>query len=98
MNDEHKVLVIPAVADRDAGGSWVAEVADPASPFAGLFAWGDSFTTARAGLAEVAWAALSGGAEGFEHAGVDPAAVAAVRIVATTRKTFPVARLAGGAA
>lgn len=60
MNDEHKVLVIPAVADRDAGGSWVAEVAHPASPFAGLFAWGDSFATARAGLAELAWAALSG--------------------------------------
>ena len=42
-------------------GGWRAEVADPASPLAGLYAFGDSLTAARDALAVVAWTAVVAG-------------------------------------
>lgn len=95
MADE-KILVINAVVDVDGPDKtmWVAQVVADGSPFAGLFAWGDNFAGARAGLAQVVWAAVAGGAEGLASAGVAAADIAAVRVLATTRKTFSATELA----
>ena len=72
---------------------WVAKAALPeGAPLAGLFAFGDGFAGARKALAEVVWNAVAGGA-----AGIDPAEVKAVRVFATTRKTFPVSELGSAA-
>ena len=90
--DESKVLHVPAYVDiAEADKSqWVARVLLPAgSPLAGLFAFGADFRAAREALAGVVWKAVVGGAEGLSAEGVE-----AVRILATTRKTFPVAALA----
>jgi hypothetical protein len=57
-------LVLRANVSHDAPGSaggWRAEVADPASPLAGLYAFGDSLTAARDALAVVAWTAVVAG-------------------------------------
>jgi hypothetical protein len=57
-------LVLRANASHDepgAAGGWRAEVADPASPLAGLYAFGDSLTAARDALAVVAWTAILAG-------------------------------------
>lgn len=94
MDQEGTVIVFAyidiASADK---AEWVAKAAFPeGAPLAGLFAFGDSFVTARKALAEVVWNAVSGGA-----AGIDPKDVKAVRVFATTRKTFPVSTLAGAA-
>ena len=91
-----RVLSVPAVAYVEGGedAPWMVQVVDPASPFAGLFAWGPSFAAARQTLAAVVWEAVAGGDEGFECAGIDANAVEGIRILATTGKTFPVATLA----
>ena len=52
-------------------------------------AFGADFRGARRALAAVVWNAVSGGA-----AGIAADSVEAVRVLATTRKTFPVAELA----
>lgn len=55
-------LVLRAVVVHDdpgIPGAWRAEVADEASPLAGLYAFGDSVTAARDALAVTAWAARS---------------------------------------
>ena len=88
------VITIPAhldIADQSRR-QWVAKVALPAgSPFAGLFAFGRDFAGARKALAAVVWDAITGGVEGVPSEGL-----AAVRIVALTRKTFSVKELSGG--
>ena len=84
-------VIVPATADVVTADKtqWVAKAAVPqGQPLAGLFGFGDTFPAARKALAEVVWAAVKGGA-----AGIDPAEVKAVRIFATTRKSFPVAEL-----
>lgn len=93
---EPSVITVPAhldVAD-ESHRQWVARVALPAgSPFAGLFAFGRDFATARKALAGVVWDAIAGGVEGVPSGGL-----AAVRIVALTRKTFKIEELSGGSA
>lgn len=83
---ETKVLVVPAfvdVADPDKA-QWVARSsAPPESPFAGLFAFGADFASARKALATTVWEAICGGSTGLTAA-----EVGAVRILAFTRKTF----------
>lgn len=89
--DEKKVLNVPAYVDiAEADKSqWVARVLPSGSPLDGLFAFGADFRAARQALAAVVWNAVVGGAAGISAEGVE-----AVRILATTRKTFPVAELA----
>lgn len=89
--DHDGVVIVPAFADIAAvdKSQWVATVALPeGAPLAGLFAFGENFPAARKALAEVVWNAVSGGA-----AGISPEAVKAVRVFATTRKTFAVGEL-----
>ena len=93
---EPSVITIPAHLDiaDERGRQWVARVALPAgAPFAGLFAFGRDFASARKALAAVVCAAITGGVEGVPSEGT-----AAVRIVAITRKTFKVDELSGGSA
>ena len=91
---EPSVITVPAHLDiADEGRrQWVARVALPAGvPFAGLFAFGRDFAAARKALAGVICDAIVGGVEGAPSEGL-----AAVRIVALTRKTFPLEELSGG--
>lgn len=86
------VVVIPAYIDvTDATKTeWVAKVAGmPGQAFAGLFAFGPGFAEAREALAATVYESLKSGSEG-----VSAQEVTAVRILATTRKTFSVATLA----
>ena len=88
------VLAIPAYVDvtDPTKTEWVAKVAGmPGQAFAGLFASGPSFAEAREALAATVYEALKSGSEG-----VSAQDVTAVRILATTRKTFSVATLASG--
>ena len=91
--EQTKVLVVPAyvdVADPDKS-QWVARsTAPPASPFAGLFAFGADFASARKALASTVWEAVCGGSTGLVAA-----EVAAVRVLALTRKTFTCQELGG---
>ena len=89
--DEKKVLNVPAYVDiAEADKSqWVARVLPSGSPLDGLFAFGADFRAARRELAAVVWNAVAGGAAGISAEGVE-----AVRVLATTRKTFSVAELA----
>ncbi|MFP5319489.1 MAG: hypothetical protein ACLGI2_14505 [Acidimicrobiia bacterium] len=94
MDHEGTVIVFAYVDIASADKKeWVAKTALPeGAPLAGLFAFGNGFATARKALAEVVWKAVAGGA-----AGIDPKGVTAVRVFATTRKTFPVSELASAA-
>ncbi len=100
------VLVVSAIAERpDADGLWYVEVADPASPFVDLYAWGSTLAAAREGLARTIWASLVSDADGFAPAGLisgrpdQPVRswaprVSAVRLHVTTRVTFSADKLA----
>jgi hypothetical protein len=71
---------------------WAANVVGaPGGPFVGLFAFGASFAAAREALARTVYESLKSGSEGMSAQGIG-----AVRILATTRKTFAVEALAGG--
>ncbi|MDQ2729567.1 MAG: hypothetical protein M3Y91_17280 [Actinomycetota bacterium] len=81
---KHKnVLVVHAVGERT-GGTWYCEAVDPHPAVKGLFAWGETFTEARKGLAAMVVAA------------VPPGSFDAVRIQASTHKTFALADLETG--
>jgi hypothetical protein len=75
-----------AVVHDDPGcpGAWRAEVADAASPLAGLYAFGDSLTAARDALAVTAWAAVVAGA--LEPFGPD--VFAGIHVVVSTCATY----------
>ncbi|HET7486486.1 MAG TPA: hypothetical protein VFJ85_01060 [Acidimicrobiales bacterium] len=96
MAQDKKTLVVNAVVDVDGPDKtmWIAQVVGDASPFSGLFAWGQNFADARASLAQVVWAAVSGGAfPGLAHSGLSADDLAAVQVLATTRKTFTAEQL-----
>lgn len=90
-----RVLQVPAIidiADNDKT-QWQA-IAVPGTLFEGLFAFGVDFAEARKAFASVVVASITGGAITVED--LNPADLAAVRVLATTRKTFPVSDLAEG--
>ncbi len=89
MSDQG-VLMVPAfvdIADAD-HKQWRADGV-PGTPVDGMFAFGDDFASARKAFASMVFAAVQGGV--FD--GIDAADVAAVRVLATTRKTFVAADL-----
>ncbi|MBW3615612.1 MAG: hypothetical protein KY439_09945 [Actinobacteria bacterium] len=89
------VLAIPAyidVTDPTTKTEWVAKVAGmPGEAFVGLFAFGPTFADARKALAHTVYESLKSGSEG-----VAAQEISAVRILATTRKTFSTETLAAG--
>jgi hypothetical protein len=83
-----------AVVHDDPGntGAWRAEVADAASPLAGLYAFGDSLTAARDALAITAWAAVIAGE--LAAFGVAADGLAGLHVVVSTCATYDSAWLA----
>jgi hypothetical protein len=66
--------------------SWFAHISDPASPLAGLYAFGSSPAEARRGVAAAAWSAVAAGE--LLHLDLVPEALAGVRVVATTTDVY----------
>ncbi len=85
----HATIDVTDIADGDPT-VWLARAVD-GSPFAGLYAVGDSFADARRSLAELVWLAVRHGAVDVD---VTAEELAAVRVLATTHKTFAVAGFA----
>ena len=83
-------------ATSESDTTWRAEVADPASPLAGLYAFGDSLTTARDALAVVAWAAVE--ADELAPFGVVARDLAGVHVVVSTCATYDAEWLAAAVA
>ena len=72
--------------------SWCAHVSDPASPLAGLYAFGSSFSATRDAIAELAWEAVTAGELlDFDIAASD---VAGIYVVATTTEVYEAEALA----
>ena len=80
------VITIPAVADRDAV-TWCAATVTAAGPLGGQAALGDTLAKARDVLAETLMIALEIGVDGL------PADWSGIRLLTTTRKTYPVTAL-----
>ena len=80
------LVLSAAVVHDDPGypGAWRAEVADAASPLAGLYAFGDSLTASRDALAVTAWAAVVAG----ELAPFCPDVLAGIHVVVSTCATY----------
>ena len=72
--------------DPGSPGAWRAEVADPASPLAGLYAFGDSLPAARDALAVTAWAAVVGGE--LAPFGISAEVLAGIHVVVSTCATY----------
>jgi hypothetical protein len=90
-----KILAVPAHIDIiDADKSQWAAIGIPGSGFGQLFAVGDTFADARRSFAEVAAVAVINGVVVVED--LEPTELGAVRVMATTRKTFLVADLDTG--
>lgn len=66
--------------------SWCAHVSDPASPLAGLYAFGPSFDATRDTIAETAWAALEAGE--LREFGLGADHLAGIHVVATTTTVY----------
>jgi hypothetical protein len=77
-----------AIVHDDPGcpGAWRAEVADAASPLAGLYAFGDSLVAARDALAVTAWAAVVAGELAPFGLGAD--VLAGIHVVVSTCATY----------
>jgi hypothetical protein len=74
-----RVIEVFGLDDNCDGGEAMLEVADPSSPFAGLFAWGRTVSEASEGLARTVWADV------LERASVEELRrYAEVRVVAVT--------------
>ena len=88
-------LILRATAVHDEPGArsaWRAEVADAASPLAGLYAFGDSLTAARDALAVTAWAAVVAGE--LAAFGVSAEDLAGLHVVVSTCATYDAGWLA----
>ena len=87
-----EVLEVLASADRSSPDSddqsWIASIELP-EQLAGVFAYGATFAEARKALAEMVWLTLNSP----NQTNTDPSRISAVRIIAMTWKTFPVATL-----
>ena len=84
-------LVLRAIAGRDdteapGATAWRAEVGDPASPLAGLYAFGESFAEVRDSLASFAWAAVVAGE--LAEFGITASDLAGVHLIVTTSATY----------
>lgn len=90
------ILAVQATIDviAEDKSQWGA-IGVPGTGFGGIFAVGDSFHDARRTFAEIAALAIKNGAIVID--GCDPNDVAAIRVLATTRKTFAIEDLAEAA-
>lgn len=70
---------------------WCADVADAASPLAGLYAFGDSLPAVRDAIATHAWATVVAGE--LHPYGIDAHSVAGIHVVTTTCEVYEAAWL-----
>lgn len=70
---------------------WCADVADPASPLAGLYAFAESLPAVRDAIATHAWAAVAAGE--LRPYGIDVHSIAGIHVVTTTCDVYEAAWL-----
>lgn len=70
---------------------WCVHVSDPASPLAGLTAYGDTLAAARDNLAALAWTVAAGEPA---DSGVETSDVAGIHVLLTTSAKYDVRALA----
>ena len=75
---------------------WCADVADAASPLAGLYAFAESQSAVRDAIATHAWAAVVAGE--LRPYGIEPTTVAGIHLVTTTCDVYEAAWLANAVA
>jgi len=95
-NRSYLVLRVAIAHDHTDGAPsqtrWCADVADAASPLAGLYAFGSSLPAVRDAIATHAWAAVVAGE--LCPYGVDAHSVAGIHVVTTTCDVYEAAWLA----
>lgn len=70
---------------------WCADVADAASPLAGLYAFAESLPAVRDAIATHAWAAIAAGE--LRPYGIDANSIAGIHVVTTTCDVYEAAWL-----
>ena len=98
VDDSNRMYLVlrVAVAHDHAEGApastrWCADVADPASPLAGLYAFGASLTEVRDAIATLAWAAVVAGE--LHPYNIDQRTVAGIHVVTTECAVYEAAWL-----
>jgi hypothetical protein len=85
-NRSYLVLRVAIAHDHTEGAPsqtrWCADVADPASPLAGLYAFAESLPAVRDAIATHAWAAIAAGE--LRPYGIDAHSIAGIHVVTTT--------------
>jgi len=81
-----QVLVAPAIIDIGNKEKTVWQATGCVEPFIGIFGTGASFKEAREAFAELVAIGVKNG--GIEVEGYAPGEIQAIRVLATTRKTF----------
>ncbi|HVF05289.1 MAG TPA: hypothetical protein VNA20_10640 [Frankiaceae bacterium] len=81
-----------AEAAAATGTRWCADVADAASPLAGLYTFADSLPAVRNAIATLAWTAVAAGE--LRPYGIDADNVAGIHVVTTTCDVYEAAWLA----
>jgi hypothetical protein len=96
--DEHDgtYLVLRVAAAEDDGAEpdtrWSAHVCDPASPLAGLYAFGPSLAAVRDAVAVLAWSAVMAGE--LASFGLTAESLAGIHLILTTNTGYDAAALA----
>ena len=94
-NRTYLVLRVAIAHDHTEGAAtqtrWCADVADPASPLAGLYAFAESLPAVRDAIATHAWAAIAAGE--LRTYGIDAHSVAGIHVVTTTCDIYEAAWL-----
>jgi hypothetical protein len=88
------VLRVAAVEDvgADPEARWSAQVCDPASPLAGLYAFGSSLAAVRDAVAVLAWSAVMAGE--LVAFGLTTESLAGIHLILTTNTGYDAAALA----
>lgn len=100
--DEHDetFLVLRVAAAQDGAeadeGQWCAHVCDPASPLAGIYAFGASITEVRDAVAVLAWAAVLAGE--LAPFGYTAESVAGIHLALTSNTAYDAAWLTAAVA
>lgn len=99
-NRTYLVLRVAVAHDHTEGAAaqtrWCADVADPASPLAGLYAFAESLPAVRDAIAKHAWAAVAAGE--LRPYGIDEHSIAGIHVVTTECAVYEAAWLANAAA
>lgn len=99
-NRTYLVLRVAIAHDHTDGAAmqtrWCADVADPASPLAGLYAFAESLPAVRDAIAKHAWSAVVAGE--LCAYGIDADTIAGIHVVTTTCDVYEATWLAAAVA